>query len=44
MCSFSVGVPFPWIQPTLGRVVFTIEKKNPCISEPAQFKPLLFKG
>lgn len=44
MCSFSVGVPFPWIQPTLGHVVFTIEKKkkihvqvyphssNPCCS------------
>ena len=28
MCSFSVGVPFPWIQPTLGHVVFTIEKKK----------------
>ena len=39
-------VPHPGIQPTMGlgsAIVFTFGEKNPHVSEPAQFKPVLFK-
>ena len=39
-------VQYPWVQPAMDRVVLQLVfiEKNPCISGPMQFKPVLFKG